>query len=107
MKSVATDVDVPRVRGHMIGESKFRPIVRNYRTSPEPIKSCIRSLLKAGHVRRGDPRSKVVSALALPFWLFFRSFNSGNISRPKFRIRDSKLQRSKTVKFFKFSFTVS
>lgn len=48
-----------------------------------------------------------VTALALPFWLLLREFNSGDFRRPKFRILNCKLQRSKTVKFFEFSFTVS
>ena len=45
--------------------------------------------------------------LALPFWLLLREFNSGDFRRPRLRVGDCKLQRSKTVKFFKFSFTVS
>ncbi len=45
--------------------------------------------------------------LALLFGLVFRSFNSGDFRRPKFKISDRKLQRNKTVKLFEFSFAVS
>lgn len=53
----------PRIRGHVAGENKFRPIVKSFRRSPQPIRDCVQYLLKQAQVRPGSSRSAAAKAV--------------------------------------------
>ena len=55
--------DWPRIRGHIQGENKYRPIVRSLRTSPRPIQECVQYLLEKGQVEPNSPRKAAADAI--------------------------------------------
>jgi hypothetical protein len=63
-KEVWNDEPLPRVRGHVIGENKFRPIRQSIRSCPEPIQECVRLLFVGAAVSKAWSRSKKASAVA-------------------------------------------